>query len=121
MLNYAAGVDERDLERYSNCFAQDIEIVGFGSDTFTDRDEWLSYVWKALDNYNATQHMLGPMHATIDGDTATTRSDVQAFHQLADGSGQFTLWATYHTQMRRLEGRWKIVRHELIAAATRSD
>ena len=30
MSNYAAGVDERDLERYRRCFADDVVIVGFG-------------------------------------------------------------------------------------------
>ena len=31
MLKYAAGVDERDLELYRSCFADDVEILNFGS------------------------------------------------------------------------------------------
>ena len=33
MSNYAAGVDERDLERYRRCFADDVVIVGFGEES----------------------------------------------------------------------------------------
>lgn len=120
MLDYAAGVDERDLERYTACFAREVEVIGFGNDTFHDRDAWVKYVWQALNQYSATQHLLGPQGATISGDRARTRSDVQALHVLKDG-GRFTLWATYLTDMRREQGRWLIYRHELVVRATHSD
>ena len=32
MTNYAAGVDDRDMAQYRRCFADDVEIVGFGGD-----------------------------------------------------------------------------------------
>ena len=28
MQRYAAGVDDRDLEMYADCFAEDVEVVG---------------------------------------------------------------------------------------------
>lgn len=121
MLNYAAGVDERDLQRYTSCFADDVKVVGFGSETFQGRDAWVAYVWSALDKYSATQHMLGPQFAVIEADEAETRSAVQALHFLADGSARFTLWATYITSMRRIDGRWLITRHELKVCGSSSD
>jgi uncharacterized protein (TIGR02246 family) len=121
MLNYAAAVDERDRERYAACFANDVEVVGFGTQTYHGRDAWVSYVWSALEKYRATQHLLGPQFATVAGDTAHTRSAVQALHFLADDSARFTLWATYHTTMRRSDGRWLISRHELVVCGTSSD
>ena len=33
MLRYAAGVDELDMDMYRSCFADDVEVVGFGADT----------------------------------------------------------------------------------------
>lgn len=120
MLDYATGVDERDVERYRACFADDVEVVGFGSGIIQGREPWVEYVWGALDKYSATQHLLGPQHATIEGDTAKTRSDVQAMHVLADG-GRFTLWASYVTDMRREGERWLICRHELVVRATHND
>jgi ketosteroid isomerase-like protein len=121
MLNYAAAVDERDRERYRNCFTDDVEVHNFGDQTFKGRDEWIDYVWSALEKYAATQHLLSPQLASIKGDTAKTQSNVQATHFLADKPNQqIILWASYNTDMRREQGQWKICRHELIVRGSRS-
>lgn len=122
MLRYAAGVDERDFDMYASCFADDVDIVNFGPDPIHGRDAWVSYVKTALEKYGATQHMLGPQYAVINGDNATTRSDVQALHYLLDtAEGEtFTLWATYNTDMRRINGEWKIQRHSITARGTKT-
>ncbi|MFK7977486.1 MAG: nuclear transport factor 2 family protein [Halioglobus sp.] len=118
MLNYAAGVDERDKARYAACFASELEIHNFGDAVFRGRDEWVDYVWSALSQYSATQHLLGPQFATAASHSktgnrcASTRSDVQAMHVLVDG-GRFTLWATYHTTLECIDSQWLITRHEL--------
>ncbi len=119
MLRYAAGVDERDFEMYASCFAEDVEVLDFGAETIHGRDNWVAFVVDALDKYGATQHMLGPQKATIDGDTAQTRSDVQALHYLKGTEETLTLWATYNTQMKRINGEWKISRHQLTARGTK--
>lgn len=120
MLQYAAAVDERDLERYRACFSDDVEVVGFGTQTYRGIDEWVNYVWGALKKYRTTQHMLGPMFADIEGNEARTRSDVQALHVLAEDDSRFTLWATYKTTMRCIDNRWMISRHELVVCDTRT-
>ena len=77
---------------------------------------------KALQAYGPTQHMLAPMLATIDGDNADCRTDVQALHYLKEPEGStLTLWATYRSKMRRIDGTWKIVRHELVSRGTKID
>ena len=120
MLRYAAGVDERDLDLYESCFAEDCEIVGFGDSTVHGPKAWREYVENALSKYGATQHMLGPQLATINGDQADCRTDVQALHYLLEPEGAtLTLWATYNTQMRKIDGEWKIARHELVSRGTR--
>ena len=120
MLKYATGVDERDFDLYRSCFADDVEVVGFGEQTITGGDAWLAYVKEALKQYGATQHMLSPQLATVDGDTAHARTDVQALHYLKGKKDTtLTLWATYRSDMRRMDGEWKITRHELISRGTR--
>ena len=122
MLKYAMGVDERDYDLYRSCFADDVEVLDFGSEPVHGRDAWLAYVKKALERYNATQHMLGPQLATVDGDTAHARTDVQALHYLKEPQGStFTLWATYETDMVRIDGAWKIKRHRLVPRGSRQD
>jgi ketosteroid isomerase-like protein len=120
MLKYAAGVDERDMALYASCFAADVEVLGFGADTYHGRDAWVGYVTKALEQYGPTQHMLGPQLATVDGDTAHCRTDVQALHYLKEQEGKIlTLWATYETDMARTAEGWKITRHRLVPRGTR--
>ncbi len=120
MLRYAKGVDQRDMALYASVFADDVEVVGFGEVAFHGRDRWVAYVTEALKAYGPTQHMLGPQLATVDGDTAHCRTDVQALHYLkAEPNKTLTLWATYNTDMRRTAGEWKIVRHHLESRGTR--
>ena len=119
MLSYAAAVDDRDMARYRACFAEDAEIVGFGEETVTGADAWTASVESQLDAFSSTQHLMSPQLASITGDTATARTDVQALHVLRDGSGaMFTLWATYLTDFVRKEDGWKISRHELVIRGT---
>ena len=120
MLRYAKGVDQRDMALYASVFADNVEVVGFGEETFHGRDQWVVYVSEALKAYGPTQHMLGPQLATIDGDTAHCRTDVQALHYLkAEPNKTLTLWATYNTDMKRTAGEWKITRHHLEPRGTR--
>lgn len=122
MLKYASGVDDRDMVRYRSCFADDVEVVGFGDSAVHGGDAWTEYVTKALEAYNETQHMLGPQLATIEGDNAHCRTDVQALHYLKDQEGTtLTLWAIYFSDMRRIDGEWRIVRHELVSRGTKID
>lgn len=115
MLRYAAGVDDLDYEMYQSCFTEDVEVLDFGAETVQGRDAWMEYVWAALEKYSSTQHMLGPQLATIDGDIAHTRNDLQALHYFKEGEHDtFVLWATYVTDMRRVGDEWKIFRHRLV-------
>ena len=119
MLSYAAAVDDRDMARYRACFAEDAEIVGFGEETVTGADAWTASVESQLDAFSSTQHLMSPQLASITGDTASARTDVQALHVLKDGNGAiFTLWATYLTDFVRNDDGWKISRHELVIRGT---
>ena len=119
MLRYTAGVDERDMDLYRSCFVEDLKVYGMGPKPVYGREAWVEFVIKALERYGPTQHMLGPQLATISGDMAETRNDLQATHVLAaDPSKAFVLWATYKTNMQRTPEGWKIARHELVTRAT---
>ena len=119
MLSYAAAVDDRDMSRYRACFADDVEIVGFGDATVQGADIWTASVESQLEAFSATQHLMSPQLATVSGDTASTRTDVQALHVLKDADGAtFTLWGTYLTDFVRSPEGWKIARHELVIRHT---
>ncbi|MDA0958233.1 MAG: nuclear transport factor 2 family protein [Proteobacteria bacterium] len=120
MTRYAAGVDDRDMAQYRACFADDVEIVGFGSESVHGADVWVADVVQKLSVFGATQHMLGPQLVTLNGDKASARTDVQALHYMKDDpETTLTLWATYFTDLRRESAGWKISRHELVRRGTR--
>ncbi len=120
LLRYAEAVDERDYEAYRMLFTDDVEVVGMGSEPIHGLDNWFEWWKNALSRYGNTQHMLGPMLATIDGDSAQTRTDVQAWHSLKDQPEKtVTLWATYRTNMVRTDEGWKINRHELVTRGSK--
>ena len=119
MLSYAAAVDDRDMSRYRACFADDVEIVGFAEAIVKGADVWTASVESQLEAFSATQHLMSPQLATVSGDTASARTDVQALHVLKDTDGAtFTLWATYLTDFVRSPEGWKITRHELVIRHT---
>lgn len=120
MLRYAAAVDERNLADYAALFADDVQVVGFGPETIQGRDAWVDFVQTALERFGATQHLMSPQLATVDGATARCRTDVQATHVLKGSEELFTLWATYRTDMVRGADGWLIKRHELITRASRT-
>jgi 3-phenylpropionate/cinnamic acid dioxygenase small subunit len=120
MTRYAAGVDDRDFEQYRGCFADDVEIVGFGGDPVIGADRWTEDVKGKLAVFGQTQHMLGPQLVSIEGDMASARTDVQALHYMADDpETTLILWATYFTDLKREATGWKIARHELVRRGTR--
>jgi hypothetical protein len=112
-LKYGAGLDDHDFDLYQTCFTEDVEVCGIGKETITGRDAWMAYVLKAMSGFNETQHLWGSVLATIDGDKASTRTDLQALHNLKDQPGKmFILWGTYKSNLIRIDGEWKIERHE---------
>ena len=119
MVRYAMGIDERDYDSYRACFASDVEFTDFTSEPIVGIEPWVEYVQGVLDPYRATQHMLGPQWAVVDGDRAHARTDLQTQHWRKDPDGAcLTLWGTYQTDAVRIDGEWKIQRHRLVTRAT---
>ena len=119
MLAYAAAVDDNDMAAYRECFDYNVEIVGFGESVIHGADQWVASVSSQLDAFTATQHLLSPPLATVAGDRASARTDVQALHFLKTPAGwTFTLWATYLTDFVQTQNTWKIARHELVVRGT---
>ena len=108
MLRYALGVDERDYELYRSCFADDVQVVDFGPEPVDGAEAWLEHVKGALAKYGSTQHMMGPVYATIDGDVAEVRTNVRALHcPKNENAPSFTLCALYETRMERSQAGWR--------------
>ena len=114
MIRYATSVDQRDMERYGSCFADDAEITGFGGEAIQGRQAWVDFVDGALSNFAGTHHQITNQEVTLDGDSAQLRSYVQATHELAnDDEHLLILYAIYDDRLVRTADGWKITHHAL--------
>ncbi len=115
MIRYGTSVDAREMDRYRSCFTDDVTVVGYGAESMNGADAYLAYVIAALENFTGTQHLMGNQVVDLNGDFASVRTEVQATHfPKDDPDAVMTLWATYVDDMARVDGEWRIRRHELV-------
>jgi hypothetical protein len=100
---------------YHRVFTADARIGASGQPRVSGPDAWVDIVAAALDEYQATQHLIGTQLVEIvrlpsadDGGLATATSYLQAWHAKANGE----LWlfiGTYHDKARYSPGiGWQI-------------
>jgi uncharacterized protein (TIGR02246 family) len=120
LVRYATSCDARDLDTYGSCFTEDAVISGFGgAGPINGRQAWVDYVAKALTSFKATQHFVGNQVVELNGDRATMRTSVQATHFPVDKPGTtMTLFATYHDELVKEGGEWRITDHRLEPIST---
>ena len=114
IIRYADAVDQQDMDRYATCFRDDVVVTGFTPDAIDGLAAYMPWVTGARARFGRTQHMIGNIQVTLDGDTAHMRSYVQATHEVPeDPSYLLTLWAAYDDDLVRTADGWKIVHHHL--------
>ena len=109
LFRYFSSVDLRDWNRWGDCLTDDVEIdLGFGQET--GRENVVRWAQAGLADVDATHHMSSNHEMTIDGDTATVRSDLLTTHVVVHESVEERLTAGgiyNHVLVRTAEG-WKI-------------
>ncbi len=114
IIRYADSIDQLDYDRYCTCFTDDVVVTGFGAEPIVGLSAYRPWVTAARNKYGRTQHLIGNIQVTVNGDTATLRSYVQATHELlADPDHLIILWAAYNDKLVRTSEGWKITHHEL--------
>lgn len=113
IIRYADAIDQLDYDRYATCFTDDVVVTGFTADPVVGLPAYREWVRAARDRYGRTQHLIGNIQVTVDGDTAHMRSYVQATHELPnDPEHLLTVWAAYDDDLVRTPaGEWKITHH----------
>ena len=121
MNKYAIGIDTKDYLLFRSIFLDDVKVkVIFdpnwreeGEVSFNSNEDWVAYVKESIDQYRATQHMLGNPMISFDGEIAVVRTDLQATHYYIDNPKVKTvLWGFYETHMVK-DQKWKIIKHIL--------
>jgi hypothetical protein len=121
LFSFARALDTRDYAAYVNNYAADgsIELpqpTSAGGGTFVmRRDEMLTKVPQTLNKYSATHHLSSNHQITIDGDSASSRSYLQAVHVGSTPNDHWDGGGWYDCSYRRTDAGWKFVTVKLTA------
>ena len=116
LCRFAHIIDEREWDAVGEVFADDVSFNYGDGQEQTGVAAMRAQFRRYLDHCGASQHLLGTIAVTAEGDTGLSRAYVQARHQGAgprahlffDSNGEYIdRWA------RRPEG-WRIVRRDVV-------
>ena len=111
--------DARDWTALRALYADEVRVDYTslnGGEPATLRADDLMGAWRALlPGFEMTQHMLGPVVVTLEGDRATARTHVRALHRIAgaEGGEDWVVGGHYTYRLARQNGRWLITDHTL--------
>jgi 3-phenylpropionate/cinnamic acid dioxygenase small subunit len=106
---YAFALDARDWQQLESCFTADPVFV-HPAGRLEGFPAILARTSAALDPLDATQHLLGNVVVTVDGDTATATSYFQAQHVRAGtpGGDTYLIAGSYTDTLVRTPVGWRI-------------
>lgn len=116
---YMRGLDRLDSKLLRAVFA-DSATTHYGAFT-GGPDEMVAMAMKALSAYRTTQHFLGQINLSIDGDAATGEVYFQAFHQHATENFDRFICGRYIDRYARLDGSWFITHRTEVVDWTRTE
>jgi 3-phenylpropionate/cinnamic acid dioxygenase small subunit len=109
LMQYARGVDHRDLELVASCFAADAVYDGsLGSGGI---DVVLAALRERMPRYRTTMHFLTNPLIAVQGDTATCETYALVYHRLEseDDAEDFIVGVRYLDELARRAEGWRIV------------
>jgi hypothetical protein len=116
---YMRGLDRLDPTLVRSVFADDA-TTHYGAFR-GGGDEMPAMAMRALSAYRTTQHFLGQINLTIDGDTAAGEVYFQAFHQHATEDFDRFICGRYIDRYARRGGRWLMTHRTEVVDWTRTE
>ena len=123
LFGFARALDTRDFAAYADNYTADgvLEIpqpptAGGGAGVLVmRRDEMLAKVPRSLARYSATHHISSNHQISIEGDSAVSRSYLQAVHVGATPMDHWDAGGWYDCSYRRTAAGWKFASVKLTA------
>ena len=116
---YARGLDRHDRALVRRVFTDDA-TTHYGAFR-GGPDEMADMAMRALSAYQATQHVLGQINLTVDGDTAVGEVYFQAFHQHATAGFDRFICGRYIDRYRRTPEGWRMTHRTEVVDWTRTE
>ncbi len=116
--SFARALDTRDYAAYVGNYAQNgfIELPQPSGDTFIlRREEMMEKVPASLGRYSATHHISSNHQIEITGDTAASRSYLQAVHVGKNPTDHWDAGGWYDCTYQRTAEGWKFLHVKLTA------
>ncbi|TCL08110.1 SnoaL-like protein [Shimia isoporae] len=115
VTSITVAVDRAAYDLAEGAFAPEVVIDYtslWGGEPATTTPTALMDSWRGIvPGFDATWHELGPVTVNVSGDTATASAFIDARHWIGD-----RLWrpvGTYHWDLAKLDGQWRVTRMEL--------
>jgi len=105
---YATGIDRRDWALFRTCFTDDVLAEYDGIATWRGGDAITESMTTSNAGMGHTMHQLSNLAITVDGDTATARSYVDAVLMAADGQSGLNPRGFYDDELVRTPEGWRI-------------
>ena len=109
-VGYAFALDDRDWDRLRACFTPDVTSVYHGVGELQGYDAIEELCRGALEQLDASQHLLGNHLVDVDGDEAEATCYFQAEHVRTgtEGGDNFTVAGRYDDRLVRTGDGWRI-------------
>ena len=118
---YAHAVDEKDYVLFKTLFIKDVETKFvfdpsfFGGETIIIKgiDDYMEYIIESGSLFRSSQHLIGNSLITSKGDTVKVKSNLNSRGYYKDDINRsVSLWGYYETYLKKINGKWKIIRHD---------
>ncbi len=108
LVRYATGIDRRDWDLFRTCFTDDVIAEYEGIATWDSADAITDSMASSHAEMGHTMHRLSNLAISIQGDTATARSYVDAVLMAADGQSGLNPCGFYDDELVRTPDGWRI-------------
>lgn len=115
LSDYCDRIDRYDLDGLLDLFTAD-GTYDFGFGRLYSGQAALRTLFRRVEVYSATSHHVSNVHLTLDGDRATARSALYAYHVRSADASEVHVWGQYLDDLRQVDRRWGIASRVLRVA-----
>ena len=118
---YAHAVDEKDYDLFKTLFIEDVETKFvfdpsfFGGETIIIQgiDDYMEYIIESGSLFRSSQHLIGDSLITAMDSSVKVKSNLNSRGYYKDDINRsVSLWGYYEKYLKKINGKWKIIRHD---------
>ena len=114
LLRYATGIDRRDWPLFRTVFTDDCQLDYGEVGAWKSVDAVTEFMEQAHAMAGHTMHRLTNQVITVDGDTAQSRTYVDALIMVGEGNSGVNAAGFYDDELIRTENGWRVARREFV-------